>query len=111
MCLQREMPGVEKMDDSLRDVAPKRIGPLRQEERIVLPPQSEEGRLVRAEILLEGRVERDVALVVAEEVELQLGRARPAQVEVIERESVRRDQRGVQNAMRVLPDGRLGCQE
>ena len=81
--LQREVPGVEEAHDRVRDVARERLGPLRQEERVVLAPHRQQGRLVAAEILLEGRVERDVALGVPEQVELQLGRAGPAQVEVV----------------------------
>src|SRR5262249_10189634 len=70
---QREMPGVEEADNGVRDVALERLGARRQEERVVLAPHREERRLVSPEILLEGRVERDVALVVAEQVELHLG--------------------------------------
>ena len=109
--LQREMPGIEETHDRVRDVAFERLGPWRQEERVVLAPHRQQRRLVSAEILLERRVERDIALVVAEQVELQLGRAGPAQVEVIERVAVRRNSRRVGDAVRVLPDGRLGLEE
>ncbi len=81
---RREMPGVEEAHDRVRNVALERLGPLRQEERVVLAPHRQEGRLVGAEVLLEGRIERDVALVVPEQIELQLGRTGPTQVEVIE---------------------------
>src|SRR5262245_22363456 len=82
--LQRKVAGVEEAHNRVRDVALKCLGPLRQEEWVVLAPRCKEGRLVGAKILLKGRVERDIALVVAEQVELQFGRAGPAQVEVIE---------------------------
>src|ERR1700732_5396082 len=82
--LQREMPGVEEANDRVCDIALESFGPLRQEERVVLAPRRQEGGPVGVEILLEGRVERDVALVVPEKVELILGRAGPGQVEVIE---------------------------
>ena len=82
----------------------ERLGARRQEERIVLAPHRQEGRLVGSEILLEGRVERDVALVVAEQVELQLVGAGPGQVEVVERIAVRGHRRRVGDAVRVLPD-------
>src|SRR5262245_6777933 len=62
--LQREVAGVQKAHLRVGDVAPVGLGPLRQEERVVLAPHRQEGRLVGAEILLEGGVERDVALVV-----------------------------------------------
>src|SRR5271156_5324976 len=68
--LQREMAGIEEADDRVRNVALERLGARRQEERIILAPHRQEARLVGAEIFLEDRVERDVALVVAEEVEL-----------------------------------------
>src|SRR2546428_12682192 len=77
--LQREMAGVEEADDGVRDVALERLRARRQEERVVLAPHREERRLVSSEIPLEGRVERDVALVVAEQVELHLSRSAPGQ--------------------------------
>src|SRR5262249_42628267 len=86
--LQREVAGVEESDQCVRNVALERLRTRRQEERIVLAPHREEGRLVGAEVLLEDRVESDIALVVAEEVELQLGHPGPGQVEVVERVSV-----------------------
>ena len=41
-----------------------------------LPHTASRGGLCVAEILLEGRIERDIALVVAEQVELHVGRRR-----------------------------------
>ena len=76
-----------------------------------LPHTASKRRLVGAEILLEGRVERDVALVVAEQVELHLVRAGPGEIEIVERVAVRRDPRRVGDAVRVLPDGRLRLEE
>src|SRR5438128_10698586 len=67
---QREMAGVEEAYRGVRNIALERVGAGRQEERIILAPHCEEGRLVGAEIILEGRVERDVALVVTEQIEL-----------------------------------------
>src|SRR6516164_7501553 len=101
------MTGVEEAYDRVRDVALERLGALRQEKRVVLAPHRQEGRLVGAEIVLEHRVEREVALVVPEQVELQLGCAGPSEVEVIKGVSVRRDGRRVGDTVRVLPDGRL----
>src|SRR5579859_7380127 len=66
--LQRKMPCIEEADDGMRHVALERLGAGRQEERIVLAPYREERRFMRAEILLEGGIERDIALVVAEQV-------------------------------------------
>ena len=91
MGFQREMAGVEEAHDRLRHVALERLGARRQEERIVLAPHRQEGRLVGAEIVLEGRIERDIALVVAKQVELHFVGAGPGQVEIVERVAVRRD--------------------
>ena len=70
--LQREMSGIEEAHDRVRNVALERLGTRRQKERIVLAPHGQQWRLAGAEILLESRVECDVALVIAEQVELQL---------------------------------------
>src|ERR1700681_2230563 len=87
--LQREMAGVKEADDRIGNVAPERLGAGRQKERIVLAPHREEGRLVRAEIVLESRIERDVALVVAEQVELDLVGTGARQIEAVQRQAVR----------------------
>ena len=42
-----------------------------------------------SEILLKSRVERDVALVVAEQIELQIVGTGPRQIEIVERITVR----------------------
>ena len=91
MRLQREMAGVEETDVRIRNVALECLGAWRQEERIVLAPDRQQRRLVRAEIILESRIERDVALVVAEQIELDFVGARPGQIEIVERVAVRRD--------------------
>src|SRR5262245_60168977 len=64
--VQREVAGVEDAHKCVRNVALERLGPMRQEERVVLSPHRQEGRLIGAKILLKGRVERDVALIVPE---------------------------------------------
>src|SRR5215475_1414805 len=66
MRFQREVSGVEEADDRFRNIAFEGLGARRQEEGIILSPHREEGWLVGAEVLLEGRIERDVALVVAD---------------------------------------------
>src|SRR5262245_36471125 len=109
--LQREMAGVNEADDRVRDVTLERLGSSRQEERIIPAPHREQARPVVPEVLLEDRVERDVALVVTEQVELQLGHAGASQVEVVERVSVWRDRRGIGYPVRVLEEGRLRLEE
>src|ERR1700749_655130 len=84
-----EMAGVEEANDRIRNVAFESLRASRQEERIVLSPHREERRLVGAEVILKDWIERDVALVVAEQVELHVLRARPREIEIVERLAVR----------------------
>src|SRR6266478_8314276 len=84
MRFEREVPGVEKADDRSRNVALECLRAGRQEERIVLAPHGEERWLVSAEVGLESRVERDVAFVVAKQVQLHFIRTRARQIEVVQ---------------------------
>ena len=68
--LEGEVAGVEEAHHRIWEVACKRLGPLWQEERVVLAPHRQERRLVSAEIFLERWVERYIALVVPKQVEL-----------------------------------------
>src|ERR1700747_3199866 len=83
--LERKVTGVEETHFGVRNVALERLRTRRQEEGVVPPPNCQKRRLVLAEIGLECRVERDVALVVSEEVELHLIGAGTRQIEVVER--------------------------
>src|SRR6202042_2168112 len=107
MRLQREMSGVEEADGRIRDVALESLGAGRQEEGVVFAPHRQQGRLMGAEILLEGRIERDVALVVAHQVELHLCHAGLRHIETVERVPVRRHSRRVRHAVGILPDRRI----
>src|SRR5262249_54070076 len=91
MRFQGKLPGIEKVDGRVGNVAFERFRSGWQEEGIVLAPHCEEWRLVRAEVVLEGRIERDIALVVAEEVELDLICARTSEIEIVEGLTIRRD--------------------
>ena len=84
MGLEREMARVEVMDYGTGNIAPERLGTARQEKRVVLSPDCQETWLVSPEIVLEGRVKRDVALVVAQQVQLNLVGTRAGQIEVVE---------------------------
>src|ERR1044071_1633634 len=64
VCLEREMTGIQELHVGVRIVARERERAGRQEERVVLPPDREDRRLVPAEILLNLRIERDVARVI-----------------------------------------------
>src|SRR5215813_10684363 len=86
-----------------KEVAFERLGTRREKEWIVLAPHSQQARLVGAEIRLESWVERDIALVITEQVELQLIGAGPGQIKVIEGVAVGRNQGRVGYAVRVLP--------
>src|SRR5262249_62409742 len=66
------LAGVKELDDGARNVALESLGAGRQEERIIPPPHRKQRRLVGPEIGLESRVQRDVALVVAKQVKLQI---------------------------------------
>src|SRR3984885_11747821 len=103
MGFQREMAGVKEAHSGAGNVALERFGTRRQEERIVLAPHREERRLVFAEIVLEGRVERDVALVVAKQIELYFVGARTGEVEGVEAVAVRRYRRLVGDPVGILP--------
>ena len=69
MGLQRE---VEEGHPRVGQIPPVRLGARRQEEWIVAPPHRQDTRLVGAEVILKRRIERDIALVVAEQVELDI---------------------------------------
>ena len=75
MCLQREVPRVEQVHFGIGDIPPECRSARRQEERVVLAPNSKERRLKLAEVFLELRVELDVAGIVQEEIELEPSRA------------------------------------
>src|SRR5262249_15318706 len=107
MRFQGEVAGIEEADNRTRVVTLERLSTWRHKKRIVLTPYRQEQRLVGAEVFLERRIERDVALVVAEEVELHVIRTGTSQIEVVEVLTVRRHQRRVGRAVRVLPARRL----
>src|SRR5262249_51775979 len=111
MGLESEVARVEEMDYRTGDIAPERLSTARQEKGVVLSQHRQEMWLVRSEVMLEGRVERDVALVIAEQIQLDLVGARAGQVEVVERIAVRRNRGHVRHPVRVLPARRVGREE
>src|SRR5215813_12971321 len=70
--LQREMSGIKKAHDRTGVFSFERLGTHREDERVVLAPHRQETRVAGAEIFLESWIERDIALVIAKQVELQL---------------------------------------
>ena len=63
------------------------------------------------EVILERWVERNVALVIAQQIQLDFVCARTGQIKIIERIAVRRNGGNVRHTVRVLPARRLGREE
>src|ERR1700741_4056167 len=105
MRFQSEVTGAEEADNRARIVPLERLGARRHKERVVPAPHRQKWRLVSAEGFLEGRIQRDVALVIAEKVELHLVCAGTGQIEVVKVLTIRRYHRWVGYAVRVLPAG------
>src|SRR5215471_7602317 len=97
------MTGVEEMNLRIRVVTRERLGPGRQKERIVLPPDGQQRGSAFAEEGLEFRVERDIARVVEEEIELDFIVAGTRQQRRVQGVTLRRDQRWIRDAMSILP--------
>ena len=84
MGFEREVAGVEEFDGGVRNIPAEGFRSRRQEERIVLAPDRQDTWLVGAELGLKGGIECHIALVVAEEIELHIHRARPRHIETVE---------------------------
>src|SRR5262245_34489364 len=104
MCLEGKVAGVEEAHVSGWNVSLERLGARRQEKRVVLAPSCQKRRLVFAKIGLEFWIQSDVALVVAEQVELHFISARSCEIKVVERIPIRRNRGRVGDAVGVLPD-------
>jgi len=111
MRFQGEVTGIVEADIGVGDVPLERLCARRKEERVVLSPHRQKARLVLAEVRLERWVKRNVALVITEQVQLDLIGSGARQVEVVQRSAVRLDRGLVGHAMGVLPACRLRCQE
>src|SRR4026208_301383 len=75
MGLEREVAGIVETDCGAWNFAPERPRTCWQKKGSGLSPRRQEAWLASPEIVLECRVERDVALVVAEQVQLNLAGA------------------------------------
>src|SRR5215831_4164991 len=71
MALEREMTSIEQVDFGVGVVAFESLRASRQKEGIVLAPHRKKRRPLCTKVLLEFGVARDVALIVAEQVELE----------------------------------------
>jgi hypothetical protein len=67
------MAGIEQMDLGVRIIASKGLGTGGQEKRVILAPNREKRRPPGADVFLEFGIERDIAPVIAEQIELDLG--------------------------------------
>src|SRR5580693_5456758 len=85
------MSRVVKDDLSVRIITAVSLRPGREKERIVLSPDGEGWRAMRAEVLLKLRIKRDVAFVVTDEVELNLGTLRAIQQSLVEKDGFGRN--------------------
>ncbi len=74
---QCEMTRVIQHDLGLGIVAPVRFRPGRKKKGIVLTPDRQGRRVISAKEFLELRIETEIALIVADEIELDLGALRP----------------------------------
>src|SRR5262245_31921833 len=105
--LQGEVAGVEQVVRERLQVALVRLGAGGREDLVVLPPGDQHRRLVLAEVLLPLRVQRRVATVAEEQVELDLVVARTVEQELVVGWSVGADEFRVPHPVRILPPGRL----
>src|SRR5262245_9899787 len=92
MSFQREVTRLEEADHGAGKVALERLRACREEKRIVPAPHREQWRSPRPKVFLERRVQRDIARVVEEQVELDLVVAGPSEQRRIERVALGRDQ-------------------
>src|SRR5271165_3405663 len=85
------MSRVVEDDLSARIITTIGLRPGREKERIVLSPYRKSRRAMGAEVLLKLRIKRDVAFVVTDEVELNLGTLRAIQQSLVETDGFRRN--------------------
>src|SRR6516164_2430378 len=112
MSFQRKVPGIEQMYLRIRQIAAIRFRSRWKEMSIVPTPGGKKRGLIHAKIALEFGVERDIAPIVKNEVELDLLRAGPGHVGDVQGIAVRRYTACVRT-IEVLPVtdglGREGC--
>ena len=101
LAFECEMPGIKQTDFGVWIVALESLGAGRQEEGIVLTPYSKNRWPSCTDVLLKFRIERDIALVVAKQIELDLVIARASEQCRIERVRFRRDEALVRNAVNI----------
>ncbi len=75
-----KVAGFEDMNLGTGNVALVRVNLRQSESRVIFAPNYEHGRLVRAQVVLPGRIRNEIALVVIKQRNLDLGYSRLAQV-------------------------------
>src|SRR3984885_14859716 len=105
------MAGVQEADDGVRNIALERLGARRKKERVVLAPHRQQRRFICAEVFLECGIKRDIASVIAEQLELDFIGAGTGQIKVVEALTIRRNYCRIGHAVGVLPMSRLRGKE
>jgi hypothetical protein len=100
---QGKVPRVHQMELQRLPVAIAWLGSSRRVDLVVLPPRDQTRRLVLAKVLLPARIERRVAAVAQEQIELDLIAPFAIEQELIFRRTVRADELRVLHSVRVLP--------
>ena len=99
---QGKMTAVHKPYYGIRQVALEGLGSLRNEGRVILPPNGQKARPVLPEITLEFRIEAHIVLIIENEVILHLGTLRQLDIGIIQHISIRADA-SFRHAEAVLP--------
>src|SRR5262249_22245016 len=89
LAFKREMTRIEQMHLGIRNILPERLGAGGQEKRIVLAPYGQQRRALRPGILLEFGIERDVTLIVAQQIQLDPGHVGSSKERGIESPGIR----------------------
>ena len=108
---QGEVARIEQMELQVLEVTLVGIRSRSREDRIVLAPDDQRGRLVLAEILLPLGIQRRIAAVAVEQGQLNLLIAGTVQERLHMTPSVRADRFDVANTVGVLPLGRIERQQ
>ena len=100
---QGEVTRIEQMEVQRFQVALVRLGPGGREDFVVLAPHDQHRRLVLAEVLLPARIQRWVAAIAEEQVELNFVVTFAIEQELIFGRTVGADEFGVLHSVGVLP--------
>src|SRR5690349_7659836 len=105
------MPGVEQVKLSFWQITLICFCSLYGEERIVLSPHDQRARLAGTEVLVPSVVEREVGVIIVEQVELDCVVSRAIEEDLVKRPIVRTNLFRVLRAVCVLKGGCLQCEQ